>query len=83
MRAYEGGENILVKWLTVDEAAAFLNTNPIAFRARLRRCARRARDGGVEANFDGIRAKKLGASWRVAFSSQWTTEPIGKNPRGQ
>ena len=72
-----------VKWLTVEEAAVFLNTNPSALRARLRRGARRGRDGGVEANFDGVRGKKLGVSWRIAFSSRWLDEPEVKSPRGR
>jgi hypothetical protein len=73
----------VAKWFTVEEAAVFLNTNPNALRARLRRGARRASDGGVEANFDGMRGKKLGVSWRVAFSSRWLEELAGKSPRGQ
>jgi hypothetical protein len=28
----------------------------------------------VEANLDGVRARKLGRLWRIQFSSRWSSE---------
>lgn len=61
----------VVRWITVEEAAEFIGTNPLALRARLRRAAGRASDGGVEADIDGIRGRKLGNSWRVVLGASW------------
>lgn len=60
-----------VRWITVEEAAEFMGTNALALRARLRRAARRAPDGVVEADVDGIRGRKLGNSWRVVLGARW------------
>lgn len=62
----------IVRWITVEEASAFLQVSPEALRARLRRAARRAPDGGIEADVDGMRGRKLGASWRITFGARWT-----------
>lgn len=60
-----------VRWISVEEAAEFMGTNALALRARLRRAARRAPDGGIEADVDGIRGRKLGNSWRVVLGARW------------
>lgn len=52
---------------TVEAAAAKLSLDPTALRARLRR-AQRAEGGSIVAELGGgIRAFKLGKSWRVRF----------------
>lgn len=52
---------------TVESAAAKLSLDPTALRARLRR-AQRAEGGSIVADLGGgIRAFKLGKSWRVRF----------------
>lgn len=56
-----------VRWISVEEAAEFIGTNAVALRARLRR----APDGGVEADVDGIRGRKLGTTWRVVLGARW------------
>jgi hypothetical protein len=43
-------------------------------RRTLERKAVRTADGGVEASFDGVRARKLGRLWRVQLSASWVIE---------
>lgn len=63
------------RWLDVKAAAAVLGYGTVSFRRLLERHARRSRDGGVEAVVDGIRARKVGRTWRVQLSSEWTSQP--------
>lgn len=65
----------IVKWMTVEEAAPTMSVTPEALRARLRRNARRAPDGGIEADIDGLRARKFGRSWRIVLGARWS-EPV-------
>lgn len=60
-----------VRWVSVDRAALVLDLTPAALRRSLERHAQRAPDGGVEANIDGVRARKFGRLWRVRFSERW------------
>ncbi|WP_437656593.1 hypothetical protein [Sorangium sp. So ce1182] len=61
-------------WLSVKTAAEFLDMSPDALRRALERHAVRAPDGGIEAEVDGVRARKFGRLWRVQFSSRWCSE---------
>lgn len=61
------------RWLSVREAALLLGFAVVSLRRAIERHARRAPDGGTEASFDGIRAKKLGRTWRVLLSAAWTS----------
>lgn len=67
----EGDET---RWLSVREAATVLGLAVVSLRRLIERHARRAPDGGIEASLDGVRAKKLGRTWRVQLSSAWTAE---------
>jgi hypothetical protein len=58
----------------VKAAAEYLDMSPDALRQTLERHAVRAPDGGVEANVDGVRARKFGRLWRIQFSSRWSAE---------
>lgn len=58
-------------WVAIQTAAEYLDMSPDALRRALERRAVRAPDGGVEANIDGVRARKFGRTWRVAFSERW------------
>jgi hypothetical protein len=58
-------------WVSVNSAAEFLDMSPDALRRTIERRAVRASDGGIEANVDGVRARKFGRTWRVAFSERW------------
>lgn len=60
------------RWITVREAADVLGFTPVSLRRAIERNARQAADGGIEARFDGLCAKKLGRTWRVLLSSAWT-----------
>jgi hypothetical protein len=61
-----------IHWHAVSEAAKHLAVTPSALRKQLERNAVKARDGGVEAEFDGVRARKLGRLWRVSLGPMWT-----------
>lgn len=60
------------RWMSVREAAAVLGFAVVSLRRAIERHARRAPDGGIEASFDGLRARKLGRTWRVQLGSRWT-----------
>jgi hypothetical protein len=60
------------RWLSVEAAADVLGMTAAALRKSLERRAVRAPDGGVEAEIDGVRARKLGRNWRVLLSQAWT-----------
>ena len=62
-------------WLGVAEAAAILGVDDINLRRACERNARRASDGVVESNFDGIRARKLGRLWRILLGPGWMDVP--------
>jgi hypothetical protein len=59
--------------------AAILSMSDEALRKKLERHARKAPDGVVEAEIDGIRGRKFGRSWRVLLSERWLGE-LGKRP---
>lgn len=74
------GDSVMGKlgqpWLSVAAAAAHLGLTVPALQRRLERAAVKAKDGGVEASFDGVRGRKLGYLWRVQLSPAW----IGSKP---
>jgi len=59
------------RWLTVRDAAAALSMRPEALRRALERRARRAPDGGTEADIDGVRGRKFARHWRVRLAGPW------------
>lgn len=61
------------RWLAVREAAELLSVTPAALRRRIERNAKRSRSGQVEANIDGVRARKFGRLWRVRLDDGWET----------
>jgi hypothetical protein len=58
-------------WLTVDQAAAILNTPVVTLRRTLERNSRRGPNAGTIARVDGITARKLGRHWRVWLDPEW------------
>jgi hypothetical protein len=64
-------QHIPIRWYTLRDAAAILGVSPDALRKQLERHVTRAKDGGVEARIDGIRARKFANRWRVSFSDAW------------
>lgn len=58
-------------WISVREAAERLGFGVVSLRRLIERNARRAPDGGIEALIDGVRAKKLGRTWRVQLGERW------------
>jgi hypothetical protein len=61
-----------IRWFNLHDTAEFLSVSVDALRKRLERNAFKARDGGIEAQIDGIRGRKFGNHWRVALGSSWT-----------
>lgn len=61
-------------WVSVAVAADRLGLSPDALGKAFNRHARKAPDGGTEANLDGVRARKFGRLWRVQFSAAWVSE---------
>ena len=59
-------------WLSVRTAAERLGFSDGALRKLLERNAVRAADGGIEANVDGVRGRKLRRLWRVCLSPAWS-----------
>jgi hypothetical protein len=62
----------LTRWISLQSAADLLGLTPAALRKSLDRRAARSADGGIEAELDGVRARKLGRLWRVTLSPAWT-----------
>ncbi len=62
-----------LRWVSLQLAADFLGMSAAALRKSLDRRAVRVADGGVEAELDGVRARKLGRLWRVSLSAAWTS----------
>lgn len=60
------------RWLSLQAAADLLGLTAAALRKSLDRRAVRTSDGGIEAELDGVRGRKLGRLWRVTLSAAWT-----------
>jgi hypothetical protein len=58
-------------WYPLRDAANVLGISPEALRKQFERRARQAPDGGVEAEVDGVRARKFANRWRVSFGEAW------------
>ena len=57
-------------WVSVAKAAQVLGEpSPEALRKRLDRNATKTPEGLVEAQFDGIKARKFGRNWRLQLGS--------------
>lgn len=63
------------QWTSLPAAAEALGLHVLTLRRAVERNARKAPDGAVEANFDGVRARKFGRCWRVSVGAGWTTPP--------
>lgn len=61
-------------WVSLSVAASLLGFSTEALRKQLDRRAKRVPDGGIEAELDSIRARKLGRLWRVQLSAAWMPE---------
>lgn len=68
------------RWTSIREAALILGFGTVSLRRLIERHSRRAADGGIEAVVDGLRARKIGRTWRVQLSTAWSSEPA--SPRG-
>lgn len=71
MTSDEHGPRSTTRWMSVREAATVLGYGVVSLRRLLDRHSRRASDGGVEADVDGVRARKLGRNWRVLLGERW------------
>jgi hypothetical protein len=64
-------------WVSLANAAVYLSLTPTALRRTLERRAVHLQDGSVEADVDGVRARKFGRLWRVRFHDRWLTQDPG------
>ncbi len=62
----------LPRWLPLPTAATALGLTAAALRRTLERNAKVGVDGTVEANIDGVRARKFGRLWRVHLGPGWS-----------
>jgi hypothetical protein len=60
-----------LRWYPLREAAEILSVSREALRKQFERKAYVAPDGGVEADIDGVRARKFANRWRVSFGDAW------------
>lgn len=65
-----------LRWISLQSAADLLGLTAAALRKSLDRRSVRTSDGGIEAEIDGVRARKLGRLWRVTLSCAWTVPTI-------
>lgn len=70
-------------WMSLARAAAALDMSAPALRRALERRARRAPDGGIEAEIDGVRGRKLGHLWRVQLGERWAAGVLPLEERGR
>jgi hypothetical protein len=58
--------------MRIEEAARILGLSVVTLRRAIERHARRDPDGRIFADFDGVRARKLGRQWRVLLDPCWS-----------
>jgi hypothetical protein len=63
------------RWVSVQTAADLLGMTAAALRKALDRRSIRTPDGGIEAELDGVRGRKLGRLWRVSLGPAWSSSP--------
>jgi len=63
------GQSVL--WISLLRAAEALDEDVESLRKKLQRASRKADDGVVEAEIDGVRARKFGRVWKVRMSDGW------------
>jgi len=63
--------NAPLRWYPLRDAAVTLGVSADALRKQLERNVMRTKDGGTEAQIDGIRARKFANRWRVSFGEAW------------
>ncbi len=68
-------------WMTVEQAASFLNLGVVTLRRTIERNARRTPQGDTVAQVDGITARKLGRLWRVWLDAGWLRTPSPPSSR--
>jgi hypothetical protein len=57
------------RWVSIIRVAEQLDATPKSIRTRLEKAARRGADGVIEAEVDGLRARKLGRVWKVQLGA--------------
>ncbi len=60
------------QWVSIIRAAEILGeASPEALRRKFDRASHLSDNGVVEANIDGVRARKFGRIWKVQLSAAW------------
>ena len=65
------GVQMTPRWISIREAAKLVGYGEVSFRRLIERHARKGTDGTTAASVDGIRARKLGRTWRVQLGDAW------------
>ena len=60
-------------WMPLRAAAWSLGMTPGSLRKALERRAVRTTDGGIQAELDGLRARKLANRWLVSLGRNWAS----------
>lgn len=61
------------RWMSIREAAKLVGYGEVSFRRLIERHARMGTDGTIASSIDGVRARKLGRTWRVQLGEGWLT----------
>jgi hypothetical protein len=67
------------QWHSIADAAAILGVPVITLRRAIERNARRAKDGTITAEADGIYARKFQCRWRVALDPVWLNPRVARS----
>ena len=59
------------RWFSIRSVAAVIGYAPVPLRRLIERHARKGPDGTIESVVDGLRARKLGRTWRVQLGERW------------
>ena len=59
------------QWFSIRTVATVIGYEPVPLRRLIERHARKGPDGTIEAVVDGLRARKLGRTWRVQLGERW------------
>ena len=65
------GVQMTARWMSIREAAKLVGYGEVSFRRLIERHARKGTDGTIASSIDGVRARKLGRTWRVQLGEGW------------
>lgn len=72
-----------LRWVPLRDAALTLGLSAESLRKQLERRAVRGSDGAVQAQLDGVLARKFAGRWRVVLSSAWAEPTVASSGQVQ